>query len=298
MGQVVILLSTYNGENFLREQLDSVLMQDDVDIRVLVRDDGSSDGTIKILEEYQKQVNLSWYSGENMRPAKSFMHLLCAAPDADFYAFCDQDDVWMPEKLGVAIEKIQGANGPAMYCSDTLLVDSTLQAIRVGGIIADGTFAESLISNPATGCTMVFNKSLRDVAIRYIPAHLDMHDWWLYRICMAIGGYFYFDTTPHIKYRQHGNNVIGGQHLRREKIKRHIGRLFSSDEGIRLTMAKELHNGFYNQMNKDNQKVLDMFVTYKDSVAKTLKLAMSKETYISDQGVLNTFRNSVLLRKY
>lgn len=295
---IIVLLSTYNGRRYICEQIDSLLKQKEVDIQIIVRDDGSTDGTHEILDEYQKCGILTWYAGANLRPAKSFMNLLKNAPISEYYAFCDQDDIWMPEKLNVAIEKIKNTQGPAMYCSDTLMVDSSLKIIRQAGIHADGTLVESLITNPVTGCTMVFNKALRDIVIQYIPETIDMHDWWIYRICMAIGGFFYFDPTPHIKYRQHENNVIGGQGSQWHKIKRHLNLLFNPADGIRYTMVKELRKGFYQNMSRDNKEILEMFVSYKESFLKTLKLVNSPQIDINNKNTIDTFKKAVLLRKY
>ena len=95
--KVLILLSTYNGERYIKEQIESLLKQENVKVSILVRDDGSTDGTINILNEYQKQGKLKWYTGENLKPAKSFMNLVENAPEYEYYAFCDQDDVWLKD---------------------------------------------------------------------------------------------------------------------------------------------------------------------------------------------------------
>lgn len=298
METVQILISTYNGEKYLCEQITSLLKQEGVDVRILVRDDGSSDKTTFILKEFQNQGHLRWYTGPNLRPAKSFMHLLINAPDEEYYAFCDQDDVWMPEKLKVAIDIIKGINGPALYCSDTMLVDSQLNPIRQANIKAEGTFVESLISNPVTGCTMVFNKALRDIVMQYEPKVIDMHDWWLYRVCMAVGGYFYFDKQPHILYRQHGSNVIGGQVSQWTGYKRRIGYFVHLSEGIRYLMTKELYNGFFSIMPTRSQDILRQFVNYKKSFKDTLGLATSSIIRLNDKANLKRFKWSVLLRKY
>lgn len=296
--KITILMSTYNGSKFLNEQIESLRNQIDVRASIIVRDDGSTDNTIDILETYQKQGVLKWYTGQNLRPAKSFMNLLFGAPDSEYYAFSDQDDVWMPEKLSIAIEKIKDIQGPALYCSDTLLVDSFLQILRPGGIKADGTFVESLISNPVTGCTMVFNKALRDIVCQYQPQTIDMHDWWIYRICMAVDGSFVFDTVPHIQYRQHENNVIGGQGSKWHRFMRHLNYFLHPTEGIRFTMAKELQKGFSPLLSDENKKVLDMITSYKDSIIKTFILANSPIMKISSKTTLNTFKKAVLLHKY
>ena len=118
--KVTILMSTYNGEDFLEEQLQSLLSQQDVETHILVRDDGSTDRTRDILDHWQDAGKLTWYGGDNLGWAMSFMHLLIhAQPDADYYAFCDQDDIWLPDKLSRAVSMIeQQEQECVLYCSN------------------------------------------------------------------------------------------------------------------------------------------------------------------------------------
>ena len=114
MERVIVLMSTYNGEKYLRNQIESLLRQVDVEIEILVRDDGSKDGTLGILEEYKNSREysgkLSYYVGPNVGPAKSFLDLIKHAPEAEYYALCDQDDTWLPDKLKIAVEAIVKAS--------------------------------------------------------------------------------------------------------------------------------------------------------------------------------------------
>ncbi|MBR7166470.1 MAG: glycosyltransferase [Bacteroidaceae bacterium] len=105
---VQVLMSTYNGMQYIREQLQSIYAQQGVDLSLLVRDDGSTDGTLQLLDEEQQAGRLSWYSGKNLGPAFSFWDLLHNAPEAPYYAFCDQDDVWDADKLAVAVAAMEG----------------------------------------------------------------------------------------------------------------------------------------------------------------------------------------------
>lgn len=291
-------MSTYNGEKYLEEQIESVLAQENVNIKIIVRDDGSTDNTIKILKSYAKRNLLSWYAGSNIKPARSFLELLKNAPESDYYAFCDQDDYWMSDKLSVALEKIDNQQKPALYCSDTLLVNSNLDIISKGNIKAEGTFTESLVSNPVTGCTMVLNNDLRKIILKYNPKYIDMHDWWIYRICTAINGYFYFDTTSHIKYRQHGNNVVGGISSYKNKLKRRLSQIVYHTEGARYRMATELYKGYYDEISLDKKRILDLIIPYKKSIIKTIKLAFNKQLKLNNKTTISLFRKAVLLRQY
>ena len=129
--RICVMLSSYNGEKYIKEQIDSILAQKiDGEMILLVRDDGSTDETKQILNEYRsKYNNISWYTGDNLKAAKSFWDLVNSAPDADYYAFCDQDDVWYPDKLVRAINALEKEAIPALYASNVVVVDQNLNSI-------------------------------------------------------------------------------------------------------------------------------------------------------------------------
>ena len=132
METVCVLMSTYNGEKYLQEQLDSIINQVGVNVRILVRDDGSTDSTTDILNNYKREGYLDWYSGTNLKSARSFMDLVNRAPESEYYAFSDQDDYWLPTKLQVAVNVLKSADSrkSALYYSRTTLVDENLLPIK------------------------------------------------------------------------------------------------------------------------------------------------------------------------
>ena len=209
--RVSVLMATFNGELYLREQMESILEQEGVDITLMVRDDGSNDSTISIINSYNERCVLNIIKGNHLGPAKGFLQLLQISTDeADFYAFSDQDDFWKKDKLSVATNMLKNAGSqPALYFCQTQLVDKYLNPIPSPSISPFLTFGESLIYEFVSGCTMVMNKSLRDIINSYTPEYLPMHDVWIYSIAQAIGAKIYFDEQPHILYRQHSNNTIG-----------------------------------------------------------------------------------------
>lgn len=224
---VAVVLATYNGEKYLREQLDSLLRQKGVRVSILVRDDGSTDGTHAILDEYQSKGLLKWYTGEHLNVQKGYLDLLKHAPDADYYAFCDQDDVWDDDKLLFAVTELDDLpdDKPAMYYCGQRLVDENLKLMSVHKVAADRSdHANFLISNVA-GCTAVFNKALLDAVNSAEPEFILMHDSWLFKICLALGGSYYVDSAARINYRQHGGNVAGlnsGVKGKLRQVKRYI----------------------------------------------------------------------------
>ena len=228
MKKLQILMSTYNGKAYLREQLDSVLQQDCkqkglVKLQLLVRDDGSKDGTQKILQEYAVRYpqEVRWYQGENCGVIQSFFELMKKTEKADFYAFSDQDDFWMPDKMSSAIQIIEkyGKNRPFLYCCRPKLVDAELNAITsaMKRPAMRPSFGNALLENIVTGCTAVMNEELRAlVAVRF-PQFTVMHDRWFY-LAASCFGRVYYDETPHICYRQHGGNVVGVNSGRRKEF--------------------------------------------------------------------------------
>lgn len=215
---IIILLSTYNGEAYLTEQLESILHQEGVTMRILIRDDGSCDSTIEIVKHWQSKHPqiIDFVQGTNVGFAMSFTYLLQIAvrqyPEATYYAFCDQDDVWLPKKLQKAVEQldIESKDIPVAYCSNTQLVDQKLQFIRMCWKRNEVHLSKerALIQNFATGCTMVFNRKAAEIYVSHQPEVIKVHDFLMYQLCMFLGKIIY-DENSYILYRQHGKNQIG-----------------------------------------------------------------------------------------
>lgn len=297
---VCVLLSTYNGEKYLEEQLNSLIKQEDVELRILVRDDGSKDRTHEILDKWQKQGHINWYEGKNMGAAQSFMDLIYNAPEADHYAFCDQDDVWLPEKLKVAIDKIKEPNEamPCMYISSTFLVDKQLQRIGVYKVNSNFSFGESLVRNSATGCTLVMNKKLFEKIREQRPEYISMHDSWTYRVCLALGGKVIYDPTPHILYRQHECNVVGGKKSISKIIKRRYLTLTNKIQGERLQTCKCLLKHYGNEMSITNRFLLGDIVNYRESVKSKFRILFSPLIKLSSLKYRFYFVTSILLNRF
>lgn len=229
---VTILLSTYNGEVYLRDQLESILSQTHKNIYLIVRDDGSTDSTVEILQSYAHKFRLfSLVEGENIGVVKSFMELLNRAPsEADYIAFCDQDDVWDLDKIANAVEAMEREGGltqPRLYFTPTRIVDSKLGLISEKDQVKKGpSFYNSLVQNVVTGCTAVINQEARKLLVgRDVNwSNVVMHDWWVYQVVSAFGEIVY-SPRPSISYRQHENNVVGarsGFAFWSKRIKRHF----------------------------------------------------------------------------
>jgi glycosyltransferase involved in cell wall biosynthesis len=213
--KVQILLSTYNGKKFIVQQLDSLLQQDHENIEILVRDDGSKDDTVTVVESYAaKHPTIKVIKGENKGVISSFFDLaLNASEKADFFAFCDQDDFWKPTKVSRAVSLLgkEKSNIPLLYFSRLDIVDEDLQFIKHSSIPPKGASLENaLIQNIATGCTIFFNRAMLELFKSHVPAvdKITMHDAWFYLLGAAFGKIIY-DKESHLLYRQHSSNTLG-----------------------------------------------------------------------------------------
>ena len=274
--RVLVLMSTYNGERFLPAQIESVLAQQGVDIHLLIRDDGSSDGTVPLLEEYvQKNASMALIQGENCGCANSFMELVREAAQSgdayDYYAFCDQDDVWEPTKMQDAIRALSDLphSSPALYLGAYQMVDAELNRIDTPTLKPALNLPAAIVSNVATGCTMVFNRELLEIVSSRMPHSLIMHDYWLYLVCLAVGGCVVYDKTPHMLYRQHGANVIGGKSdpvLKRWLVR--CKKLFRKGDHYKSKTAASLLECFGDRMSEENSMFLKDVTECRDWRAK------------------------------
>lgn len=214
---VCIFLATYNGEKYLSEQLDSIAAQTHRNWKIIASDDGSIDSTLEILIEYQKRWGLEKLEirfGPKRGFAQNFLGLACDPNiKADFFAFCDQDDVWFADKLEVAVQNISenaSFNELYVYCGRTRYVAEDLKVIGDSPLfVFPRTFRNALVQSIAGGNTMVFNNSTKLLLEKTGPLQVVSHDWWIYILVTGAGGKVYFDSIPHLLYRQHPGALIG-----------------------------------------------------------------------------------------
>lgn len=294
----MVLMSTYNGSQYIREQLASIYSQKGVSCSLLVRDDGSSDDTCSILDNEKRNGRLTWYSGPNLGPAMSFFDLLKNAPKSDYYAFADQDDVWLDDKLKSAVDKI-GHNGehPALYFCQTQLVDKNLNhldSVRINPML---TYGEALAYQFIGGCTMVFNDALRRVLVQYTPNYMRMHDIWIYDVALAVGASVYFDPVPHILYRQHGDNTVGQLDSRAFRWRARMDRM--RHEGhIRSRIASELYKGFKDVMLPENRRLTERVVNYRHSLKDKMRLLCSSDLKCAEKSIRFTSKMAILFNLF
>lgn len=224
MHSVTVVMSSYNGEKYIKDQIESIISQSGCEVNLIVRDDGSTDGTLDILQQYKREGKLDFFQGRNLKPAKSFLEGLKHTKDTDYYAFSDQDDIWQNNKLSVAISQLEMLNAatPNLYCSNLTAVDNDYNVLTPkllpDKIVSD--YKEILIRSPHIfGCTCVFNKVLRDYIVeRELPQNLIMHDLWVALLAASMGTIIY-DSSSYMMYRQHGDNHTGASLTFKEKMK-------------------------------------------------------------------------------
>jgi glycosyltransferase involved in cell wall biosynthesis len=256
-----ILLSTFNGERFLPAQLDSLMAQTHHDWRLLVRDDGSTDGTLGILAAYAaRDERIRILTGSHLGIVGSYMALLEAAPPGeDAYAWCDQDDVWFEDKLArVAARWCEVPRDvPRLYFSRVVLVDHALRALGESRSPTRPGLGNALVENVASGCTEVFNDALRALLLSHRPTRVLCHDWWTYILACAFGEVEY-DATPSLCYRQHEGNAVGAAFSRRELWRRRWRRWRREGPGAARLAAQAgcLLEGFGDQLGQAQRQLV------------------------------------------
>lgn len=280
MKRVLVLMSVYNGAKFIKQQIDSILSQKDVEVNLLIRDDCSKDNSLELLQGYS-QEKLEFVSGENLGFAESFSSLLKMAlekPQYDYYAFADQDDVWLSNKLISAISKLSEVESkelPCGYCSNSTLVDSELNYMRLmhnDKVILSKERA--LLQNIATGCTMVFNYAAVNYYVNYRPSTIKVHDYLMYLICIYMGRFIY-DPDSYIKYRQHANNQIGSKSWF-SRIKRRFSK-FGQSDGYFVTQNKDFLEAYKSLLSVEDILKISFLCNYKKNFSSKLSLLFNRK---------------------
>ena len=263
--KVTVLLSTYNGHRHIKELVDSVLMQDSVDVKLQVRDDGSTDDTIDILRSYNDS-RITVKKGENLKPALSFLTLLRECDDSDYYAYCDQDDYWYPNKLITAINELKIIQDPALFISTYDVCDENLNKM----FTYDMKFEEPLrlqdvlLYRAPSACNMVFNHAMRETINKSQPDFVRMHDFWTLIVALLHDYKIVTKDIPLIKYRQHAGETVGITPTVMTRAKRLIKSLIKGNNE-RWRQAKEAYDAYKDEIAIDKKDVLETLINYRDS---------------------------------
>lgn len=284
-GDVTVILSAYNGDAFLEQQLNSLYEQTHSRVRIMVRDDGSSDSTRSILEREHSRGRVELLAGHsNLGAAPSFFVLLrnAAATQTEFVAFCDQDDVWLPGKISRAVSALSPIcnERPAMYGSRLEIVDADLAHIRFSALPERIGFGNALVESVCVGCTIVLNRKALDLICQNLPTRVLVHDWWCYLVLSCFGEII-FDPDACIKYRQHGSNAFGAARGFLDRLKRSLRRFAGSGQGRYWPseQASVFLSTFDDRIPTTQRRVLNGFVEAKSTWWRRLPLALSNDIW-------------------
>lgn len=269
--KIAVLMSTYNGHRYLNEQLESLAKQTVAeDMTVYIRDDGSTDDTFEIIDRWKDRIDISLIKGKNVGPAQSFWTLFVDKDiKADYYAFCDQDDIWDKDKIERGLNAIMAEGGPALWCSNCRIIGSTdsLLKERMLEELPNLSICSQLVCGLIQGCAMLFNNELRKYILTKKTEHVPMHDIVVMTYCLAVGTVIY-DKLPSFSYRMHENNVVA-----KEK-KSLLKRIIHSYKMWFFPKKKNETSVFAKVLLEDNKQFLD------ESTANYLNnVANSKENF-------------------
>lgn len=223
---MIIVMATYQGAQFLREQLDSLAAQTHCNWRLYVSDDGSTDETHEIIRQFSatSSNDVILVDGPRQGCVVNFLTAICRAPEADYYAFSDQDDIWEPDKLDRALSILQSVpeNRPALYCGRTRNVDAAARPIGLSpAFLRPPSFANALVQSIGGANTMVMNHAARELLCAAgVDSDVVSHDWWAYQLVSGAGGHVHYDFQPKVRYRQHDSNLNGANNTFSARAKR------------------------------------------------------------------------------
>lgn len=287
--KVAILLASYNGEKFIREQIESLLVQSYQNITIYIRDDGSTDGTYAIEKEYEQQYPNKIFvqqRTEGKGGSKYNFWELCKTAvhtGINYFMFCDQDDVWNNDKVEISLKAMLDMEGkdktvPVLVHTDLLVVDQKLNALGESFVRyrALNTNCKSinrlLVQNNATGCTMLFNRALLEKALKLQDLEgMVLHDWWLTLVASVFGNIEFVDI-PTIQYRQHGGNVVGATKvntipfiLKRLVGKNHVRETLQKSS----TQAFTLLNTYRDELPEKDRRTITAFADIENQTKLT-----------------------------
>ena len=307
--RVLVMMGSYNGEEYIAQQIESILEQQNVEVELMICDDGSTDKTCNICESYALEFSNVTFkrNSSNKGVAKNFMDMLYEADGKcyDYYAFSDQDDYWLPEKLEKAVDALEKeGQEPALYYSDVCNTDENLQGEEyefASFSACSKNLPSLLVNNWASGCTMVFNSGLRDLICSFIPAvYPRNHDGWIHLIALSCAKCIPDLGHSYIKRRISEKNIVGRVGfgiVDMGRVKTMMNYLFSPEDHYATDTARALLTGYADRMSPKTKKIVSEFALMKTSSFLRVKNAFSKKYYLpyKNETFILSFR--ILLNK-
>ncbi|CVH78877.1 Putative glycosyltransferase EpsE [Clostridiales bacterium CHKCI006] len=283
--RVLVLLSTYNGQEYLAAQLDSILKQKaNCELHVLIRDDGSTDETRSIIKQYETQYSDRIFStfGSNIGYIKSFFTLINLASGYDFYSLCDQDDIWLENKIADALSFLEKEDTdiPLLYASPSFLVDDQMQIYGTTQLLKkELSYYNTLIQNFLPGHEQVFNQSLLSELKKPLDySRLYAHDSWITNVAILKGKVF-FDNRPHVYYRQHRFNKIGYGKSKTDWFLERINRIRNKDNSKFSDQIDYFFEVYGNQMPEKYKNETAKYIWSKSNIFLRFKYIIHSEFY-------------------
>jgi len=313
MNTIAILLSTYNGEKYIIDQLKSLENQSYPYFDLHIRDDASSDDTLQLIENFKSESNMNITilpTKNNLGAKNNFEFLLensLQAKQYEYFMFCDQDDVWFNDKIIRSYEKIQQLENefssmqPLLIYTNLQVVDETLH------ILGDSLWNDFHLDPKKnalnflamqcniTGCTMMFNRKLAKLSLPF-PTEAIMHDYWVGMVASSLGQLDYLDKAT-ISYRQHGNNVSGGaDKFNLRYIIHKASKFFNNDEyyevlGRQIMQSESFLLQYKSYLAEDKIEILEAMISHQ-SVSFFKRITLMKKYQLYKQ---NTIRNIGLI---
>lgn len=301
MRNIQVLMSTYNGEKYLLEQVESIMKQKNVNVSLAIRDDGSSDGTVDILKSIQNHNNITVHFGKNVGYKKSFLWLLNKYKDnAPYISFADQDDLWLPSKLEKAINMLETCNSNkyCLYYSGLNVVDEKLNKIgekKLNDRLL--TLGSSITRSNIPGCTMVFNQHLAKKVSLFGLNNDIAHDTLVQLVCLSLNGTIHYDENSYILYRRHSSVVTNtGKGVKRIILSEYKN--ISKSKNSKVKYAQILLQFLGEEVSGSSKALLELISTYKENKKKWLSLLSLKQIKTGNVIIdIYTFF-AVLFKKY
>ncbi len=270
METINVLMSCYNGEQYLDEQIDSILKQKTTrQIELYIRDDGSKDNTREVLKKYENMEHFHIVYGENVGVRKSFFVLLDMCDHADYYAFADQDDIWFEDKLENAMNQVSLEDKPVLYFSNFYNWNcDTDELTPCRNTPEPFTIVKTIVNGDSGfGFTQVFNNAMRDMILRIVTTDTTMvkytHDMWCHLIALCFGELVY-DKSYVAKYRRHGNNVstqeLHGGNMLSHRIWQIKQFLFGENGKLFQTDVQNFYKVYGDDMTAEQKEIFELFL--------------------------------------
>ena len=281
--KIQILMSSFNGEKYIREQMNSFVDLDGFEnVKVLIRDDGSADSTVSILKEYEQKYGFEIIEGRNVGVNKSIIELLRNCDmSCDYFALSDQDDVWLKNKFTLAVKILNGLDTkkPALFASCSRVVTEDLSLLGITLVPKHGlTFYNAMIQNVTPGHTQVFNRTLAELMIGVDAEFIHVIDWWIYLVAAGIGQVSFVGECT-VLHRQHGKNSVGYELGFFKNSLMRFNRIKQKQPSSISLQLKAFDNKYNNLLENNYRTELKHYFSCQKTLAGRLKYIFSCKAY-------------------